>query len=144
MAGLPDGFAMLPEGQEPVVSGVTFAAQARPSRQPQSVPKPSAAASPTSPPDTMPTGTAGQPSAATTTEAMETDNEQPDDTMGASAQSISSGSRTASSLANTIVADIKSMMWEAIASRQCAPMVMDMLLATEYVPQDDTTGNNDR
>eukprot|EP00971_Amphidinium_carterae_P002605 52006-Amphidinium_carterae.1 len=75
---------------------------------------------------------------------METDNEQPDETMGASAQSISSGSRTASSLANTIVVDIQSMMWEAITSRQCASMVMDVLLATEYVPQDDTAGNNDR
>eukprot|EP00971_Amphidinium_carterae_P226545 4493514-Amphidinium_carterae.1 len=64
--------------------------------------------------------------------------------MGASAQSISSGSRTASSLANIIVVDIQSMMWEALASRQCAPMVMDILLATEYVPQDDTAGDNDR
>eukprot|EP00971_Amphidinium_carterae_P030981 609459-Amphidinium_carterae.2 len=64
--------------------------------------------------------------------------------MGASAQSISSGSRTASSLANTIVIDIKSLMWEAIVSRQCAPMILDLLLATEYVPQDDNAGNNDQ
>eukprot|EP00971_Amphidinium_carterae_P191779 3805161-Amphidinium_carterae.1 len=55
MAGLSDGFTMLPEGHEPIVSGVTFADQTRPSRQPQSVPKPSTASNPTSPPGTMPT-----------------------------------------------------------------------------------------
>eukprot|EP00971_Amphidinium_carterae_P007725 153034-Amphidinium_carterae.1 len=92
----------------------------------------------------MPTGRAGQPSAGST-EPMDTDGvpeDQPDDAMGASAQSISSSSRTASSLANVV--DIKSLMWEAIVSRQCAPMILDLLLATEYVPQDDNTGNNDQ
>eukprot|EP00971_Amphidinium_carterae_P274460 5446391-Amphidinium_carterae.1 len=73
---------------------------------------------------------------------METDGEQPDDTMGASAQSISSGSRIGSSLANTVVVDVKSMMWDTIVTRQCAPMILQLLLDTEMVPQGDA-GNNE-
>eukprot|EP00971_Amphidinium_carterae_P193402 3837804-Amphidinium_carterae.1 len=123
MAGLPEGFAMLPEGQEPIYSGVTIGAGATvnvvsnpqyprlkaPAPQPpQSAPRPSTAASPTSP-----------------TEPMETDGEQRDETMGTGAQSISSGSTT--SIATTIVMDIKSLMWDSIVSGQCAPVVLQQL-----------------
>eukprot|EP00971_Amphidinium_carterae_P264957 5255873-Amphidinium_carterae.1 len=74
---------------------------------------------------------------------METDGEQPDDTMGASAQSISSGSHTGSSIANTVVVDIKSMMWDTIVTQQCAPLILQLLLDTEMVPQGDA-GNNEQ
>eukprot|EP00971_Amphidinium_carterae_P214156 4249948-Amphidinium_carterae.1 len=55
------------------------------------------------------------------------------------------GSRTVNSgtMTGTIVVDLQSLMWEAVVSRQCAPMILDLLLATEYVPQDDTKGNAD-
>eukprot|EP00971_Amphidinium_carterae_P233741 4638465-Amphidinium_carterae.1 len=165
MAGLPDGFTMLPEEHGPIQhsgvtiaagntinvlpttspGGVSFATADATTPMPQSVPRPSTAANPASPPGTMPTGRAGQPSTESM-DPMDTDGipeEQPDDTMGASAQSISSGSRTSTSLAGTIVFDIQSLMWEAIVSRQCAPMILDLLLATEYVPQDDDKGNRD-
>eukprot|EP00971_Amphidinium_carterae_P057753 1142159-Amphidinium_carterae.1 len=169
MAGLPDGFTMLPEEHEPVhrrgvtiaagntINGLPTATQSSVSfatadetvppqtGRAQSVPKPSTAHSPTSPPGTIPTGRAGQPStSATASMDMDAEPEEPqDDTMGASAQSISSGSRTSTSLAGTIVVDIQSLMWEAVVSRQCAPMILDLLLATEYVPQDDDKGNAD-
>eukprot|EP00971_Amphidinium_carterae_P217810 4323848-Amphidinium_carterae.1 len=76
MAGLPEGFAMLPEGQEAIYSGITIGngavanvmpstadpqrpqLKARPPQEPQlaqSVPRPSTAANPASPPDTVPT-----------------------------------------------------------------------------------------
>eukprot|EP00971_Amphidinium_carterae_P030980 609459-Amphidinium_carterae.1 len=77
MAGLPDGFTMLPEGQAPIANGVTFAteddtvhtvppASYRTPQRPQSVPRPSTSANPVSPPGTMPTGTAGQSSTGST------------------------------------------------------------------------------
>eukprot|EP00971_Amphidinium_carterae_P103379 2046606-Amphidinium_carterae.1 len=71
---------------------------------------------------------------------MDTDGEQvdqPDDTMGASAQSISSGSRTSSTLSGTLVMDIRNLMWDSIVSRQCAPMILDFLFTATSIPQDD-------
>eukprot|EP00971_Amphidinium_carterae_P066202 1311123-Amphidinium_carterae.1 len=63
----------------------------------------------------MPTGSAGQPStSATAPMDMDSgDEQQADDTMGQSAQSISS-SRTSTSLAETIVMDIQRLMWGSV------------------------------
>eukprot|EP00971_Amphidinium_carterae_P088361 1748018-Amphidinium_carterae.1 len=111
---------------------------------PQSVPRPSTATSPTSPTGAVPTDTAGQsgasttPAAAAAAAAIDTDGEQQDETMGA--QSISSGSTT--SIATTIVMDIKSLMWDAITSAQCSPAVLQPLIDTELRPQV-YTGNGD-
>eukprot|EP00971_Amphidinium_carterae_P306923 6099521-Amphidinium_carterae.2 len=78
MAGLPEGFTMLPEGQETLYPGVavvngavvsTVPTPADPQyprlkapapQPPQSAPRPSTAASPTIPTGPVPTGTAGQ------------------------------------------------------------------------------------
>eukprot|EP00971_Amphidinium_carterae_P229074 4544020-Amphidinium_carterae.2 len=67
---------------------------------------------------------------------MDTNGQQPDDTMGA--QSISSGG--SSSIATTIVMDIESMMWDSVASKQCAPMVLQQLVDAEFTP--DYSSNN--
>eukprot|EP00971_Amphidinium_carterae_P211122 4189363-Amphidinium_carterae.2 len=97
---------------------------------PQSTPRPSAAAIPTSPPGPPPTGTAGQSSASTT--PMETDNDG-DETMGGSAaQSISS--LTTSSIAENRVIDVENMMWSSILSPQCSPMVLTQLIEAEFTP----------
>eukprot|EP00971_Amphidinium_carterae_P130080 2576695-Amphidinium_carterae.2 len=76
---------------------------------PQSTPRPSTANNPTSPPAQGPTGTAGQSGATTT--PMETDSEQPDETMGASA------------------------LWETVVSPPCAPMVLQQLVDAEFSPK---------
>eukprot|EP00971_Amphidinium_carterae_P136653 2707514-Amphidinium_carterae.1 len=73
MAGLPEGFTMLPEGQEPIYSGITIgngaAVNVMPTsadsqyprlkapapQPPQSAPSPTTAASPTSPTGAVPT-----------------------------------------------------------------------------------------
>eukprot|EP00971_Amphidinium_carterae_P246652 4898882-Amphidinium_carterae.1 len=131
MAGLPDGFTMLPEGHEPIVSGVTIASgntinimpstsvtdppyprlKARPPQQPQSVQR-------------QPTDTSGQPGSSTTT-PIETDAGQQDDNMDAAAQSISSASSSVASTIDgqTIVA-MEGLMWESLVSPQCAPLVV--------------------
>eukprot|EP00971_Amphidinium_carterae_P169401 3356360-Amphidinium_carterae.2 len=130
MAGTPstatDGFAVVFEAQSGLTpgSGVsTMETDSSPLQQPrlkasskaipappQSTPRPTTANNPTSPPAQGPTGTAGQSGASTT--PMEIDNEQPDETMGASAQSISSSSQI--SIAMTIVMYMESMMWETV------------------------------
>eukprot|EP00971_Amphidinium_carterae_P164128 3253920-Amphidinium_carterae.1 len=72
------------------------------------------------------------------------DEQQADDTMGQSAQSISS-SRTSTSMAETIVMDVQSLVWGSIVSAQCAPMILNLLMTqTEFVTQDINRGNVDR
>eukprot|EP00971_Amphidinium_carterae_P258971 5139588-Amphidinium_carterae.1 len=81
----------------------------------------------------MPTGSAGQPStSATAPMDMDSgDEQQADETMGQSAQSISS-SRTSTSMAETII-DLQSLMWGSVVSPQCAPMILHLLMTqTEY------------
>eukprot|EP00971_Amphidinium_carterae_P048066 946341-Amphidinium_carterae.1 len=71
------------------------------------------------------------------------DEQQADDTMGQSAQSISS-SRTSTSLAETVVMDVQSLMWGSVVSAQCAPMILNLLMTqTAYVSQDHNKGNAD-
>eukprot|EP00971_Amphidinium_carterae_P348809 6490681-Amphidinium_carterae.2 len=151
MAGIPEEFAMVMvhEAQSGVpTSTVTIGAGATvnimsqgrlkapaPPPPQSTTPRPSTSANPTSPTGAAPTGTAGQPGASTT--PMDTDGEQPDDTMGA--QSISSGST--SSIATTIVMDIESMMWDSIMTPQCAPVVLQQLIETEFAPQFYTSNN---
>eukprot|EP00971_Amphidinium_carterae_P294454 5846385-Amphidinium_carterae.1 len=71
------------------------------------------------------------------------DEQQADDTMGQSAQSISS-SRTSTSMAETILIDLQSLMWGSVVSAQCAPMILNLLMTqTERMSQDDNKGNMD-
>eukprot|EP00971_Amphidinium_carterae_P293441 5826063-Amphidinium_carterae.1 len=71
------------------------------------------------------------------------DEQQANDTMGQSAQSISS-SRTSTSMAETILINVQSRMWGSVVSAQCAPMVLNLLMTqTERVSQDDNKGNMD-
>eukprot|EP00971_Amphidinium_carterae_P143164 2836424-Amphidinium_carterae.1 len=93
----------------------------------------------------MPTGRAGQPiTSATASMDMDAEPEdQQDVPMGAQSISSGSSSRGSTSVAGTIDVDLQSLMWESVVSQQCAPMILDLLLQTEYVPQDDTKGNAD-
>eukprot|EP00971_Amphidinium_carterae_P012687 249964-Amphidinium_carterae.1 len=111
------GFAMVYEAQSGVTNGAMTMETDNPLQQPrmkarapqppQSTPRPSTSANPTSPIAEVSTGTAGQSGASTTpaAEPMETDNEAVDETMGA--QSISSSSQA--SIATSVVMDVESL-----------------------------------
>eukprot|EP00971_Amphidinium_carterae_P295382 5866444-Amphidinium_carterae.1 len=61
------------------------------------------------------------------------DEQQADDTMGQTAQSISSSSRTSTSMADTILLDLQSLMCGSVVSPQCAPMILQLLMTqTEH------------
>eukprot|EP00971_Amphidinium_carterae_P135983 2694536-Amphidinium_carterae.1 len=66
---------------------------------------------------------------------MQTDAEQPDETMeeGAAAQSVhsSSASSVASSIDGRTLVAMESLMWDSIVSPQCAPLVRQQLQEAE-------------
>eukprot|EP00971_Amphidinium_carterae_P086632 1714408-Amphidinium_carterae.1 len=76
---------------------------------------------------------------------METDGEQPDDTMGATAQSISSGSASslfASTIDGQTIVAMESLMWESLVSPQCSPLVMQQLRESELTTDYNRNGNS--